>query len=61
MSFKLLRRLGRSPHETRVAIQGFGNVGSHAAKLLAESDFNVVAVSDISGGYYQPLGAEWDG
>ena len=58
LSFKLLRRLGRSPHETRVAIQGFGNVGSHAAKLLAESDFNVVAVSDISGGYYQPDGLD---
>ena len=58
LSFKLLRRLGRNPHETRVAIQGFGNVGSHAAKLLAESDFNVVAVSDISGGYYQPDGLD---
>jgi len=58
LSFKLLRRLGRNPHETRVAIQGFGNVGSHAAKLLAESDFSVVAVSDISGGYYQPDGLD---
>lgn len=58
LAFKLLRRLGHSPNETRVAIQGFGNVGSHAAKLLAESDFRIVAVSDLSGGYYQPAGLD---
>ena len=52
LAFKLLKRLGRKPKETRVAIQGFGNVGSHAAKLLYESDFPVVAISDVSGAYY---------
>jgi glutamate dehydrogenase (NAD(P)+) len=35
LTFKLLQRLARKPWETRVAIQGFGNVGFHAAKLLA--------------------------
>lgn len=52
LAFKLLKRLNKKPQETRVAIQGFGNVGSHAAKLLHESDFKVLAISDVSGGYF---------
>ncbi len=58
LAFKMLGRLGRKPAQTRVALQGFGNVGSHAAKFLSESDFKVVAVSDVSGGYYQPNGLD---
>ena len=58
LTFKLLSRLGRKPPQTRVAIQGFGNVGSHAAKFLAEADYRVVAVSDVSGGYYRPAGLD---
>ncbi|QDU94697.1 Glu/Leu/Phe/Val family dehydrogenase [Lignipirellula cremea] len=58
LAFKLLRRLGRKPAETTVAIQGFGNVGSHAAKLLAESDFKVTAVSDVTGAYYRKEGLD---
>ena len=58
LAFKLLSRLGRKPTETRVALQGFGNVGSHAAKFLSEADFKVVAVSDVSGGYYRPAGLD---
>ena len=53
---KLLSRLGRKPQQTRVAIQGFGNVGSHTAKFLHEAECRVVAVSDLSGGYYRPEG-----
>ncbi|HQU43064.1 MAG: glutamate dehydrogenase [Planctomycetia bacterium 21-64-5] len=58
LTFKLLSRLGRKPSQTRVAIQGFGNVGSHAAKFLAEADYNVVAVSDVSGAYYRADGLD---
>jgi glutamate dehydrogenase (NAD(P)+) len=58
LTFKLLQRLARKPWETRVAIQGFGNVGFHAAKLLAESEFKIVAVSDISGGYFRSDGLD---
>jgi glutamate dehydrogenase (NAD(P)+) len=56
LAVKLAGRLGRKPQNCRVAIQGFGNVGSHAAKLLAEADFKVVAVSDLSGAYYNAKG-----
>jgi glutamate dehydrogenase (NAD(P)+) len=56
LAFKLLKRLGRRPADCRVAIQGFGNVGSHAAKFMHESEFPIMAVSDISGGYFNAKG-----
>ncbi|HHW14488.1 MAG TPA: Glu/Leu/Phe/Val dehydrogenase [Firmicutes bacterium] len=49
---ELLKRLGRRPEETTVAVQGFGNVGSVAAIQLAKEGYRVVAVSDSSGGVY---------
>jgi glutamate dehydrogenase (NAD(P)+) len=58
LAFKLIGRIGRRPAETRVAVQGFGNVGSHAVKFLAEADFKVVAVSDVTGGYYRTGGLD---
>lgn len=56
LTVKTTKRLGRRAEETNVAIQGFGNVGAHAAKFLYESQFPVIAVSDISGTYYDPEG-----
>ena len=58
LAFKLLKRLGRLPKDTTVAIQGFGNVGSHAAKYMFESEFKIVAISDITGGYYNKEGLD---
>ena len=58
LAVKLAGRLGRKPQHTTVAIQGFGNVGSHAAKLLTEADFRVLAVSDVSGAYHRPDGID---
>jgi glutamate dehydrogenase (NAD(P)+) len=42
----------------RVVVQGFGNVGSVAARLLYEEDCRVVAVSDRHGGVYNPNGLD---
>ena len=58
LAFKLLKRLGRMPKDITVAIQGFGNVGSHAAKYMYESEFKIVAISDISGGYFNADGLD---
>jgi glutamate dehydrogenase (NAD(P)+) len=58
LAFKMLKRLGRKPSDVRVAIQGFGNVGSHAAKFMHESEFRIVAISDVSGGYYNANGLD---
>ncbi len=43
-----------------VAVQGFGNVGSNAARLLAAQGAKLVAVSDVTGGIYNPNGFDWD-
>jgi glutamate dehydrogenase (NAD(P)+) len=56
LTVKLLGRLGRKPRDTRVALQGFGNVGVHSAKYLSETECKVVAISDVSGAYYRPDG-----
>jgi glutamate dehydrogenase (NAD(P)+) len=45
-----LKTDGRKLSDVTVAIQGFGNVGSNAARLIAEQGGRIVAVSDISGG-----------
>ena len=50
----LLQEHGRLPEETRVAVQGFGKVGAAAARALAEAGCRVVAVSDVSTGFYHP-------
>ncbi len=41
---------GKSWQDIRVAVQGFGNVGSHAARLIAERGARIVAVADHMGG-----------
>ncbi|HUZ88232.1 MAG TPA: Glu/Leu/Phe/Val dehydrogenase [Candidatus Acidoferrales bacterium] len=51
-----LEEMGIRPHQARVAVQGFGNVGSVSARLLEEAGCSVVAVSDQYGGVHSPLG-----
>jgi len=53
-----LKRVGRQLEGSRVAIQGFGNVGSNAARLLHGAGACVVAVSDVSGAIYEPRGLD---
>jgi glutamate dehydrogenase (NADP+) len=44
------------PRQVRVAVQGFGNVGQHAARLLHADGYQIVAVSDSQGGIYKSEG-----
>jgi glutamate dehydrogenase (NAD(P)+) len=53
-----LARLGMSLKGARVAIQGFGNVGSVSADLLSKEGAVIVAVSDKSGGLHRPHGLD---
>jgi glutamate dehydrogenase (NAD(P)+) len=46
------------PEDVTIAIQGFGNVGSWAARIAHEQGFKVVAVSDVRGGIHQPSGLD---
>jgi glutamate dehydrogenase (NAD(P)+) len=56
VTLEALKHLGIDPQQATVAIQGFGNVGSHSARLLAAQGTKIVAVSDVSGGIYNPSG-----
>ena len=51
-----LREQGMPLHGTKVAVQGFGNVGSIAAQLLEQEGLTVVAISDKTTGIYNPNG-----
>jgi glutamate dehydrogenase (NAD(P)+) len=54
-----LKRRGQIDRgDIRIAIQGFGNVGAHAALYAAELGYKVVAVTDVSGGAYNPDGLD---
>jgi glutamate dehydrogenase (NAD(P)+) len=52
------RHLGIELPKARVAIQGFGNAGSIAARLISEQGSRVVAVSDSTGGIHDPSGLD---
>jgi len=54
------RRVGLAPDRCRVAVQGFGNAGSVAARGLAAAGMRVVAVSDSRGGAFDPRGLDID-
>jgi glutamate dehydrogenase (NAD(P)+) len=58
LTLKLLGRLGRKTAGARIAIQGFGNVGTHTAKFLTEAECKIVGLADSSGGYYRADGID---
>ena len=47
-----IKRFKMTPQQTRVVVQGSGNVGGIGAKLLYEAGYKVVAISDVRGGIY---------
>ena len=53
-----LKRIGIPMNQARVAVMGFGNVGSISADLLAKEGATIVAVSDKSGGLINPKGLD---
>ncbi len=46
------------PNDSRVIVQGFGNVGSYAAMGMAKYGARIVGISDVSGGIYNPKGLD---
>jgi glutamate dehydrogenase (NAD(P)+) len=52
------RHLKMNPEGRKVVIQGFGNVGSNAAKILQQEGGRVIAVSDVRSGIYNPKGID---
>lgn len=56
ITMEVLDKYKLAPSDVSVAVQGMGNVGSVAARLLYEKGCKIVAVSDVSGGIRNPDG-----
>ncbi|HXR97319.1 MAG TPA: Glu/Leu/Phe/Val dehydrogenase [Terriglobales bacterium] len=55
---RAIERLKMTKAKTRVIVQGFGNVGSNAAELMAEDGYLVTGVDEYDGGIYDPKGLD---
>jgi glutamate dehydrogenase (NAD(P)+) len=53
-----LRHLKLSIEQSTVAVQGFGNVGSHTARIMQQHGARIIAVSDVTGGIYNAKGLD---
>src|SRR6266853_2412627 len=53
-----IKHLGMSIDGCRVIIQGFGNVGSNSAKLLAEKGYTIIGIAEYDGGLYNKNGID---
>jgi glutamate dehydrogenase (NAD(P)+) len=53
-----LRTMGRDIEGATFVVQGFGNVGSHACRLIAERGGKILATSDVNGGIHNPEGLD---
>jgi glutamate dehydrogenase (NAD(P)+) len=58
VTLKALKKLGMFSSSTRVVIQGFGNVGGMAARLMARQGFKIVCVIEYDGAVYNPNGLD---
>ena len=56
----ILEKDGKELTGTKIAVQGFGNVGRNAAKIASNRGAKIVAVSDVSGGLYNEAGLDID-
>ncbi|HVG31261.1 MAG TPA: Glu/Leu/Phe/Val dehydrogenase [Pyrinomonadaceae bacterium] len=53
-----IKRFQMTPPQTRVVVQGSGNVGGIGAQLMHEAGYKVIAISDVNGGIYNPAGID---
>jgi glutamate dehydrogenase (NAD(P)+) len=53
-----VQKLGMTPANTRVVVQGFGNVGSYAALLLSEQGFKITGIAEFTCGLYNANGID---
>jgi glutamate dehydrogenase (NAD(P)+) len=59
-----IKKLRLNRDETRVIVQGFGNVGSNAARLMYEAGYKIIGIAEVGGGLYKADGIDihalWD-
>ncbi len=58
LTLKILSRRGRQPPGTRIALQGFGNVGTFTARFLHDAECRFVAIGDADGAFHRPDGLD---
>jgi glutamate dehydrogenase (NAD(P)+) len=58
VTMQALKQLGRRVEDTRVVIQGLGNVGGMAAKLMRAAGFKIVGIIEYDGAVYNPHGLD---
>jgi glutamate dehydrogenase (NAD(P)+) len=61
VGFSQMEKMGIAAGSASVVVQGFGNVGSVAAKMFADRGCKIVGISDVSGGYYNAKGIDLAG
>ena len=55
-----IKKLGMQRDSTRVIVQGFGNVGSNAAKLMYDAGYKIIGIGEWDGGLYNKSGIDID-
>jgi glutamate dehydrogenase (NAD(P)+) len=58
VTLQALKRIGKQPGDTSVVIQGFGNVGGMAARLMARQGFRIIAIIEYDGAVCNPSGLD---
>jgi glutamate dehydrogenase (NAD(P)+) len=58
VTIEALKRFGKAPEDTCVVIQGFGNVGGMAARLMARAGFRITAIIEWDGAVYNADGLD---
>jgi glutamate dehydrogenase (NAD(P)+) len=58
VTMQALKKFGLAPYNTRVIIQGFGNVGGMAARLMAEKGFKVIGIVEYDGAVFNNKGLD---
>src|SRR5450432_781186 len=58
VTLEALKKFGWKPEETRVVIQGFGNVGGMAARLMAARGFRIISIIEYNGAVHNPKGLD---
>ena len=53
-----IKKFKLRPENTRVIVQGFGNVGSNAARLMAQSGYKIIGIIEVEGAIYNKNGID---
>jgi glutamate dehydrogenase/leucine dehydrogenase len=57
-TLEALKHMSKKPSEVTAVVQGFGNVGSHSARLLSEQGVKIVGIGDHTGSFYNEKGID---